>query len=145
MHFTEIYCCFWFSKHLETQMTAMKYNINTNEWVIFYVFDSNIYLYQNMLLSVSNKYFHIVFNNIKDCGTHNSWYFLPQNMLMLKCKYRSQINLAFIISVSGVFLGAIDISAPNGELFFLKSNSTMQDTTISQSSPAMGLTLLPTD
>jgi len=29
-----------------------------------------------------------------------------------------QIKLAFIISVSGVFLGAIDITAPNGELLF---------------------------
>jgi len=54
-------------------MMAMKCNTNTNRQVIFYVFDSNFYLYQNMLLSVGNKYFHItsIFDNMKDCGTQN--------------------------------------------------------------------------
>jgi len=32
--------------------------------------------------------------------------------------YRLQINFAFIISVSGIFEEAIDVSAPNGELLF---------------------------
>jgi hypothetical protein len=37
---------------------------------------------------------------------------------VLKCVYRLHINLAFIISVSGTFVGAIDISAKNGSLLF---------------------------
>jgi len=52
-------------------MMTMKCNINANEWLVFYMFDSNIYLYQNILLLVGNKYFHIVFNNMKDCGAQN--------------------------------------------------------------------------
>jgi hypothetical protein len=47
---------------------AMNCNINTNEQVIFHMFDSNIYLQQNMLPSVGKKYFHIIFDNMKDCG-----------------------------------------------------------------------------
>lgn len=34
------------------------------------------------------------------------------------CVYRLQINLTFIILVSGILLGAINITAPNGELVF---------------------------
>ena len=37
---------------------------------------------------------------------------------MLNCVYRIQINFEFIISVSGIFLGATDTSAPNGEVLF---------------------------
>jgi hypothetical protein len=37
---------------------------------------------------------------------------------VLKCVYRLQISLAFIVSVSGIFVGAINTSAPNGELVF---------------------------
>jgi hypothetical protein len=37
---------------------------------------------------------------------------------VLKGVYRLLINLVFVISVSGIFLGAINITAPNGELVF---------------------------
>lgn len=37
---------------------------------------------------------------------------------MLKCVYRLQINFAFIVSVTGIFVGNIDVFAPNGELLF---------------------------
>jgi len=37
---------------------------------------------------------------------------------VLKGVYRLLINLVFVISVSGFFLGAINITAPNGELVF---------------------------
>jgi hypothetical protein len=52
-------------------MMVMKCNINTNKQVIFVAFHSNIYLYQNVLLSVGNKDFHIIFHNKKVCGTQN--------------------------------------------------------------------------
>jgi hypothetical protein len=39
-------------------------------------------------------------------------------LYVLKCVYRFQINLAFIISASGIFPGAIDVGAENGELLF---------------------------
>jgi len=45
-------------------MMVVKCSINTSEQLIFVVFHSNIYLYQNMLLSVGNKYFHIIFDNM---------------------------------------------------------------------------------
>jgi len=78
-------------------MTAMKCNINNNVQVIVYVFESNIYIYQNMLQSVGNKYFHIVFNNIKDCGTHNSRYFLPPSCrrYSVNIEYRLILHLSF--------------------------------------------------
>lgn len=37
---------------------------------------------------------------------------------MLKYVYRLQINFALVVSVSGILVGAIDISAANGELLF---------------------------
>ena len=37
---------------------------------------------------------------------------------MLKCVNGLQINPAFIISVSGIFMGAMYVNAPNGELHF---------------------------